>query len=187
MKNILNKGAYLIIILVSTLLSCEEGDILPIIEPSNTEGLGNIKIKSGTATTEITGESVWETIIDESFLFLSDQTNTNRGLIISFNVSHPPTRTTTYKIVENASEEDPNQIDIVFSEYKTVNNKISLLQWSSTDQSGELTLVVNGDKVTANLDGIVLKPRLISTGFDSLNIGEYAKPGTLYGSFYLRQ
>lgn len=185
----LYKKSFILLFLMVLLNSCStssDDDLteIPLLADKNlTENV--VQVKSGSAITKIDGDCTWETIIEDSFIFLTDKTITNRALIISLNLSEMPTETTTYTIVGDPYDEDPLHIDLTFSEYITQNNKTKLLQWNSTNESGEVTFVVDNDKISVNFNDIVLAPRLESIGFESLNVGEYAKPGVLSGNITL--
>ncbi|MCY1373334.1 hypothetical protein D9M69_606020 [compost metagenome] len=57
-----------------------------------------------------------------------------------------------------------------------------MFEYTSTNTSGKLTLVVSGKKITVNLDGIILKPTTESMIYKSLNTGAFSQPGTLSGT-----
>ncbi|MEO8234974.1 MAG: hypothetical protein ABI549_06130 [Flavobacterium sp.] len=58
----------------------------------------------------------------------------------------------------------------------------TLTEWFSKDTSGTLTLVVDGNKTTANLAGITLYPYQGNPIFSTGNTGAFANNGALTGT-----
>ena len=98
----LYKKSFILLFLMVLLNSCStssDDDLteIPLLADKNlTENV--VQVKSGSAITKIDGDCTWETIIEDSIIFLTDKTITNRALIISLNLSEMPTETTKDKL-----------------------------------------------------------------------------------------
>jgi hypothetical protein len=111
--------------------------------------------------------------------------NTTNALVsntaVGVKISVLPTQTTTYTLVADELDTEPNHITMNITEM-TTGTSPKITEWNSSNTSGILTLVVEGTKVTANLTGIVLKAGTGATGFINGNIGAFASNGTLSGT-----
>ncbi|QEC44583.1 hypothetical protein [Pseudobacter ginsenosidimutans] len=121
-----------------------------------------------------------------------------RAINITFLDNQLPTKTTKYTIVKarkigEARDTDPSHVTIWIGEIinKYEAGKIvstTNTSWYSSNNSGQITINVNGNKITASLDGIVLKPRTaadnpIPSKLDVLgNTGAFASDGKLSGT-----
>lgn len=141
--------------------------------------VATITVTSGTKTTTLSGSCGWAVAAGLNYIGAQDQVKNLRTLYTSFNIQSLPTQTTTYLLVEqDVNDTDPTHVSMSFSEQ--IGN--GLLEWSSIASSGNLTLVVSGNKVTVNLTGISLKAQTNSGFYTNLNTGEYANPGVLSGT-----
>lgn len=181
--------------LAAVLVACKKKDKDPQNDPtpvstttggSTTSGpsqtsLTTVTLTSGTKTTTLTGSCLWSnTTVGRRYITSQDQNKSLRVLHIPFNIGALPSQTTTYSLVTyDANDTDPTHIFMSFTEQVGS----GYFSWYST--SGSLTLVVAGNKVTANLAGITLKADTVQSGLTNLNVGEYAKPGVLSGSLTL--
>lgn len=184
----------LAVLLSTSLVACKKKKENTTTTPANTSGgsttsaptpttgvsIANITVTTGSVTTTLTGPCGWAVAGGVNYIGANDQTLTQRVCAINFNIPNPPSQTTTYSIVASASNNgtSANIVDMSFAEI--AGN--SLLEWSSTNTSGSVTLVVSGNKVTVNLAGITLKAQTSSGFFTNLNVGELAKPGVLSGT-----
>jgi hypothetical protein len=148
---------------------------------STQTSIATVSLTSGTKTTTITGSCLWSnSSVGRRYITSQDQNKSLRVLHIPFNIPALPAQTTTYSLVPyDANDTDPTHIFMSFTEQIGS----GYLSWYST--SGSLTLVVAGNKVTANLAGITLEADTVQSGFTNLNVGEYAKPGALSGNLTL--
>lgn len=141
--------------------------------------VASITVTSGTKTTTLSGPCGWANAAGMDYIGANDQANNLRTLYASFNIQSLPAQTTTYLLVaDDVNDTDPTHVSMSFSEQ--IGN--GLLEWSSTSSSGNLTLVVSGNKVTVNLSGISLQAQTNSGFYTNLNTGEYANPGILSGT-----
>lgn len=184
----------LAVLLSTSLVACKKKKENTTTTPANTSGgsttsaptpttgvsIANITVTTGSVTTTLTGPCGWAVAGGVNYIGANDQTLTQRVCAINFNIPNPPSQTTTYSIVASASNNgtSANIVDMSFAEIAGNN----LLEWSSTNTSGSVTLVVSGNKVTVNLAGITLKAQTSSGFFTNLNVGELAKPGVLSGT-----
>ncbi len=195
MKHLKINTILLLAMVVSTsLIACKKKNESTTTTPTSTSGgtttssptpttgvsIANITITTGSVTTKLTGPCGWAVAGGVNYIGANDQTLTQRVCAINFNISNPPSQTTTYSIVASASNNgtSANIIDMSFAEI--AGN--SSLAWNSTNSSGSITLVVSGNKVTVNLAGITLAAQTNSGFFTNLNVGELAKPGVLSGT-----
>ncbi len=153
--------------------------------PAATTGIANVTLKSGTATKTIVGNCGWAKVMGNNYVAGNDATANTRVLNIDFNVDGPPSQTTTYKIVSSADNSAKKPTDVVISFAEIVGQ--TLYGWDSNINSGALigglTLTVEGNKITINFDGMILKPQTNPGLFTNGNVGEYAKNGILKGTF----
>lgn len=141
--------------------------------------VATITVTSGTKTTVLSGPCGWAVAGGVKYIGANDQVNTKRVMEASFNIPDLPAQTTTYTLVAyDVNDTDPTHVSMSFTEI--IGN--GLLEWTSVSTSGNLTLVVSGNKVTVNLSGISLKAQTNSGFYTNLNTGEYANPGLLSGT-----
>ncbi|MET6996276.1 hypothetical protein [Chitinophaga defluvii] len=121
-----------------------------------------------------------------------------RAMTISFVNNELPAKTTKYTIVKakkigEAPDPDPTHVTIWVGEIinKYENGQIvstTNTSWTSDNNSGQITINVNGNKMTVNLEGITLKPRTAADNpfpskLDVLgNTGAFASNGKLSGT-----
>lgn len=182
-----------ILLLAVVLLACKKKDKDQQKDPtpltttsggSTTSGpvqtsVATITVTSGTKTTILSGPCGWAVAGGVKYIGANDQANTKRVMEASFNIQDLPAQTTTYTLVAyDINDTDPTHVSMSFTEI--IGN--GLLEWSSISTSGNLTLVVTGNKVTVDLSGITLKAQTNSGFYTNLNTGEYANPGVLSGT-----
>jgi hypothetical protein len=188
------KTTVCIISLAIVLLACkkkdkeQQDDPTPVSTTSTTSttsatttpaGVASITVTSGTKTTNLSGPCGWANAAGMDYIGANDQANNLRVLHASFNIQNLPAQTTTYALVAyDMDDTDPTHVSMSFSEQIGS----GLLGWNSTSASGNLTLVVSGNKVTVNLAGISLAAQTNSGFYTNLNTGEYANPGVLSGT-----
>ena len=122
----------------------------------------------------IKGPCGWAVAMDVPYIGANHADNNLLIFHCSFNISAPPSSTTTYTLVADNQDTDPAHAWINVTLVKNG----SIIGWSSTDASGSVTLNVTGKKVTVNLNGIGLKA---SDGFNA-NPAPYDAAGALSGS-----
>lgn len=141
--------------------------------------VASVTVTSGTKTTTLSGTCGWASAGGVKYIGAQDQANSLRILEASFNIQNLPAQTTTYALVAyDVNDTDPTHVSMSFSEQIGS----GLFEWNSTSSSGNLTLVVSGNKVTVNLSGITLQAQTNSGFYTNLNTGEYANPGILSGT-----
>ncbi len=184
------KTIVFVLSLATVLLACkkkekeQQEDPVPVSTSSTTStatpaSVASVTVTSGTKTTTLSGSCGWATAAGVNYIGAKDQANSLRVLEASFNIQSLPAQTTTYALVAyDVNDTDPTHVSMSFSEQ--IGN--GLLEWSSVASSGNLTLVVSGNKVTVNLAGISLKAQTNSGFYTNLNTGEYANPGVLSGT-----
>lgn len=187
------KTIVFILLLAVVLLACKKKDKDQQNDPtplSTTTGgsttggpvqtsVATITVTSGTKTTTLSGPCGWAVAGGVKYIGANDQANNKRVMEASFNIQDLPAQTTTYTLVAyDVNDTDPAHVSMSFTEI----SGNSLLQWSSGSTSGNLTLVVTGNKVTVDLSGITLKAQTNSGFYTNLNTGEYANPGVLSGT-----
>ncbi len=182
MKTLKNTFAILLAILI---LSCSK-DKETTTPDQNTipAGTADIKITAGQVNKTIVGTCGWSNVQGVNFVAAKDNNNSTRILNIDFNIPAPPSETTTY-IIKSASDNstDPKHVKMSFTEI--VGN--TLFIWNSnTDLSlflnKQLKVVVEGNKVSIDLNGITLKAQTDAGLFTNGNVGEFAKVGELTGT-----
>ena len=112
------------------------------------------------------------------YIGAKDEANSLKTFSTFFNINELPTATTTYTLVANQNDTAPNHIWMNITEIRGG----GLFEYTSSDTSGTLTLKVEGNKVSVDLAGIVLKPSTNSGAYTNLNVGAFSNPGTLSGT-----
>lgn len=139
-------------------------------KPSSTDdniGSADITLTYGSQTLKITGDCGWASAGGVKYIGANHNTNSLRAFEASFNISAPPTITTTYTLVADQLDETPSNVWVSFVD---MTNGSSYVSWVSSDNSGQFTLHVDGKKITANLDGIILEPGSNNTTSPSSNV-----------------
>lgn len=135
------------------------------------EGTADITLTFGGQQIKIVGPCGWAVAGGVNYIGANDANNSLRVFETSFNITSLPTSTTTYTLVADQFDENPNH---VWANITEIQNS-TFIEWSSSDLSGNFTLVVDGDKFTVNLAGITLDAG------DS-NVSPYNADGTLTGT-----
>lgn len=175
---ITNKLVCLFTCLVTLLFVSCGGDDDNSSETSGGAGEANIVLTAGGQEFKVVGPCGWAVIGGVNYIGANQSDNNLRTFSSFFNISELPDATTTYTLVEDDSDTDPAHITMNISEI----SGSKLIEWSSKDTSGKLTLVVEGKKVTANLSGIALYPQTNSGAFTNGNTGAFANNGALTGT-----
>lgn len=163
------------------ILSCDKGDDSNSSSTNPGQGIANITLTAGGEEFKINGPCGFASAGGAKYIGANQEGNNLRTFSSYFNITELPSTTTTYTLVEDVLDEDPLHITMNVTELSGSNSSI-LTEWSSTDSSGTLTLVVDGNKVTANLAGITLAPGTGGFGFTNGNVGAFANNGILTGT-----
>jgi len=180
-KNILS--CFLIIILSILSISCDNGDSEDNGDTNNSTqtpsaGTANIILTAGGQEFKIAGPCGWASVAGTNYIGANQADNNLRTFSSFFNIKQLPAITSTYTLVGDSSDTDPTHITMNITE---ISGK-TLTEWSSKNTSGKLTLVVDGNKVTANLAGITLYPQTNSGFYTNGNVGAFANNGALTGT-----
>lgn len=159
---------------------CQKDEEMPgDDEGSAGGGKAAITLTAGGEQYKIEGPCGWASALGTKYIGANDAANNLKTFSAFFNIDNPPAKTTTYTLVGDVNDEDPTHIRMNITEIRGS----SLFEYTSTNTSGKLTLVVSGNKVTADLSGITLKPTTDENPiFPSLNTGAFSKTGTLSGT-----
>lgn len=145
------------------------------------EGIANITLTAGGEEFKINGPCGFASAAGTNYIGANQEGNNLRTFSSYFNITELPSTTTTYTLVDDELDENPLHITMNITELSGPNSS-TLTEWSSTDTSGTLTLVVSGNKITADLAGITLAPGAGSPIFNNGNVGAFANNGTLTGT-----
>lgn len=171
---------YVMIAMFSTLcISCDnsdDGDNEP--SPTTEEGTANIILTAGGQEFKITGPCGWASVAGTNYIGANQADNNLRTFSSYFNIAELPASTTTYTLVGDSNDTDPTHITMNITEISGT----TLISWNSKNTSGTLTLVVDGNKITADLAGIILYPQTESGFFTNGNTGAFANNGVLTGT-----
>ena len=162
-----------------SLMACKSDDDNNIEEEITTEaGAANITLTAGGEQYKINGSCGWAVVMGSRYIGAKDEANSLKTFSTFFNINELPTATTTYTLVANQNDTAPNHIWMNITEIRGG----GLFEYTSSDTSGTLTLKVEGNKVSVDLAGIVLKPSTNSGAYTNLNVGAFSNPGTLSGT-----
>jgi hypothetical protein len=174
---------YVMIAMFSALcISCDnsdnsdDGDNEP--SPTTEEGTANIILTAGGQEFKITGPCGWASVAGTNYIGANQSDNKLRTFSSYFNIAALPASTTTYTLVEDSNDTDSTHITMNITEISGT----TLISWISKNTSGTLTLVVDGNKITADLAGITLYPQTQSGFFTNGNTGAFANNGVLTGT-----
>lgn len=182
MKTIKTTLAILFISVVT--ISCDNNDnnSVGLPAPSSTGvGVANIVLTAGGQQFTINGPCGWASAGGVKYIGANQSDNNLKVFSTYFNIQELPTQTTSYVLVEDDTDTDLNHITMNLTEI-IPGSTPTLIEWSSINTSGTLTLVVEGNKVTADLTGIVLKSGTGAAGYTNGNVGAFANNGTLSGT-----
>jgi hypothetical protein len=136
------------------------------------QGVADITLTTtGGTEFKIAGPCGWAVAGGLNYIGANHATNNLKVFAATFNIPVLPTTTTSYTLVDDSSDEDPTHITMSLTEIVDGGFR----EWTSFDGSGTLTLVVEGNKVTANLAGINLEK-------GSGNLAPYNQNGALTGT-----
>jgi hypothetical protein len=167
--------ALLILIVSSAVISCGNDGATP---STPTTGTADITLTAGGQEFKVKGPCGWASAGGNNYIGANQESNNLRTFSAFFNIPTPPSATTTYILVDDALDTDPTHITMSISEI----SGSKLTEWSAGNTSGKLTLVVSGNKITANLSGITLQPATSAGAFTLGNVGAFANPGVLTGT-----
>lgn len=173
-----NKWFGVVMSLITVLFISCGGDDDNSSETSGGAGETNIVLTAGGQEFKVVGPCGWAAIGGVNYIGANQSDNNLRTFSSFFNISELPNATTTYTLVEDDSDTDPGHITMNITEISGG----KLTEWSSKDTSGKLILVVEGNKITANLTGITLFPQTNSGAFANGNTGAFANNGTMTGN-----
>lgn len=179
MKNI--KLILVLLFITQFTISCsnaDKDDTSTETNTTNSEGVANIILTAGGQEFKLKGPSGWAVAGDVHYIGANQSDNQLRTFSSYFNISEMPAATTTYTLVEDDSDTDPTHITMNITELAGS----KLTEWSSKNTSGKLRLVVEGKKITANLEGITLYAQTESGLFINGNTGAFANDGFLTGT-----
>lgn len=165
-------------------ISCDKGDDSPGLVPNPTqggEGIADITLAAGGQEFKVNGPCGWASAAGVKYIGANQSGNNLKAFSTYFNIQDLPSQTTSYVLVEDVQDTNPNHITMNLTEI-IPGTPATLKEWSSINTSGNLTLVVEGNKVTANLSGIVLKAGTGAVGYNNGNVGAFANNGTLSGT-----
>ena len=171
------KLIFFIALSVFPLLACKKEENKPSSSttPTPQEGQANITLTlTNGEVFQLNGPCGWATAMGVNYIGANHSSNNLRTFETTFNIPTLPNQTTTYTLVDDQFDTDPTHIYMNITEI----TGSTWVEWTSHDNSGQLTLVVNGNTVTANLDGILLEAG--STNANPLNAN-----GTLSGTLTL--
>lgn len=161
----------------SLLMSCKKDEKKPTPTPTPVTEEGHADITLTLTNGEVfqlSGPCGWAVAGGSNYIGANHSSNSLKTFSTFFNIPELPAQTTSYILVDDQFDTDPTHI------YMNITEMIgsSWIEWTSSDMSGHLTLVVQGNKVTADLSGIVLEN-------GSSNASPYNAGGTLSGTLTL--
>ncbi len=172
---------YVVTTMLSVLMfSCDKDDnnggVAPLAQ--SPAGVADITLTAGGQEYKINGPCGWAVAAGMKYIGANQADNNLKTFSSYFNIDALPTVTTTYTLVEDSSDTDSTHITMHITE---ISGNV-LTAWNSKTTSGILTLVVEGNKVTANLAGITLYPETNPGVFTSGNVGAFANNGAMTGT-----
>lgn len=182
------KKLFFLLFAVSAFIACSNNDEGSSNNDDNNNppteaGVANITLTAGGEQYKITGPCGWAVAMDQHYIGANDANNNLKTFSSFFNITELPSQTTTYTLVKSPEwDEEDNDPTHIWMNITEIRNG-GLFEYSSDNNSGTITLVVTGNKVTVDLAGIVLQPYDGSSPiYDNLNIGAFSNPGTLSGT-----
>jgi hypothetical protein len=167
---------FIILIVLYAAMACGKTETATPATP--TAGTADITLTAGGQEFKIKGPCGWASAGGTNYIGANHTDNNLRTFSAFFNIATLPSTTTTYILVDDALNTDPTHITMSISEI----SGSKLTEWSAGNTSGKLTLVVSGNKITANLSGITLQPATSAGAFTLGNVGAFANPGVLTGT-----
>ncbi len=178
------KNLFLLLFTAISMIACSNNDEG---EPNNDDntpsaGTAQITLTAGGEQYKINGPCGWASVMGTNYVGANDADNNLKTFSAFFNLEALPAVTTTYTLVKSPEwDEEDNDPTHIWMNVTEIRNG-GLFQYASDDSSGTLTLVVDGNKVTVDLTGIVLQPYDGSSLiYENLNVGAFSNPGTLSG------
>ena len=151
--------------------SCDSGSDSKSSSPA--AGTADITLTTTTGETfKLNGPCGWAYAGGVGYVGANQTGDPLKTFSVDTNLTSLPTATTTYTITNDVLDESPTKITMHFVK---MNTSGSYTSFDGYIGSGNLTLAVDGNKVTANLAGITLKA-------DSANAAPYNHDGALSGT-----
>lgn len=136
-------------------------------------GRANITLTTtGGTEFKLEGPCGWAFAAGVGYIGANQEDDALKAFSVDTNLTELPSTTTTYTITDDVLDESPTKITMHFTKF---NSGSSFTSFDGYVGSGTLTLVVSGNKVTADLSGIRLKA-------DTANPAPYNQNGTLSGT-----
>lgn len=183
-----SKLSMIMVFAIVLMLGCSKKEIEDATDETivASAGTADITLKAGNSTFKLIGSCGWAVAANVKYIGAKHTDNNLRVFSANFSIDELPTKTTTYTLVEsNANDKDVTHVSMSITQL--TGNK--LFSYVSSNTSGKLTLVVDGNKVTANLSGITLQPTILTDiqklMYTSENVGDFANAGALSGTLTL--
>lgn len=175
------KNLFFLLLTAISLIACSNNDDNSTDDGGDggpSAGTADITLTAGGEQYKINGSCDWASTMGTNYIGANDSANNLKTFSAFFNIELPPSQTTTYTLVKDAADTDPTHITMNISEIRNG----GLFEYTSDGNSGTVTLVVVGNKITVDLAGIILQPTTESMFYEVLNVGAFANPGTLSGT-----
>lgn len=179
------KHVFFLLVTAVSLIACsnnDEGSTDPMDDTPEASS-ADITLTAGGEQYKINGSCGWATVMDSNYIGANDANNNLKTFSAFFNITELPSETTTYTLVKSPEwDEEDNDPTHIWMNITEIRNG-GLFQYTSDENSGTITLVVTGNKVTVDLAGIVLQAYDGSNiMYENLNVGGFSNPGTLSGT-----
>ncbi|MFT3795012.1 hypothetical protein [Flavobacterium sp.] len=136
-------------------------------------GVANVTLTTtGGTEFKLNGPCGWAYAAGVGYVGANQEGDVLKTFSVDTNLTALPASTTTYTITDDATDEDPTKITMHFTK---MNSNGTYTSFDGYVGSGELTLVVSGNEVTADLSGILLEA-------DAANAAPLNQNGTLSGT-----
>jgi hypothetical protein len=161
-------------LIIGMFTGCSEGDDnnnQPIyVAP---QGVANITLTTTDGEEfKLNGPCGWAYAAGVGYIGANQENDNLKTFSVDTNLTALPATTTTYTITDDVLDEAPNKITMHLVKF---NGGSSFTSFDGFVGSGTLTLVVEGNKVTADLSGIDLAA-------DESNPSPFTQDGTLTGT-----
>ena len=177
MKSI--KTVFAILLLALTISCSDENKDTGIPDATSSTPLSNadITLTAGGKEFKLSGPCGWAVAGGAHYIGANQSDNNLKMFSAFFDIKELPTKTTTYTLREYSLVEDESYVNMNISEI----SGNTLTSWISKSTSGKLKLVVEGNKITVDLAGIILYPEP-KTIYEVGNVGAFANNGVLTGT-----
>lgn len=168
------RNAIAAVSVIAMFVSCDKGDdndSVPLVQ--NPAGIADITLTTtGGTEFKLNGPCGWAYAAGVGYIGANQADDALKTFSVDTNLTELPSETTTYTITDDVLDEDPSKITMHFVKF---NSGSSFTSFDGYVGSGTLTLVVNGNQVTANLSGITLEA-------ETTNVAPYNLDGALSGT-----